>query len=102
MNGCGHEVVWAVTSRNTPIPLDPEPHPAGGVAVCKGGPPVVRYLRGEDAPRGSEWRAMVHYESHPECRKRHLKDGAKLVLSRAKGPHLTLISGAKGVVSPAS
>lgn len=96
---CGHAVVWAVTRRNTPIPLDPEPHPDGGVAVCKGGPPVVRYLRGDDAPRGSEWRAMVHYESHPECR----KWARKPVRSRAgitwEWSRKDVVSGAKGVLS---
>lgn len=30
---CGADVLWAVTSRGKPIPIDPEPRPDGNIVV---------------------------------------------------------------------
>lgn len=37
--GCGKPILWVVTEKGKPMPLDPEPIEAGRVIVCMG--PVI-------------------------------------------------------------
>lgn len=67
---CRGEVVVGQTDRGKLVPLEPDPDPAGVLAVSAGpgGAPRIRYLRAGGAATAREVRMVAHWDRSPGCK----------------------------------
>lgn len=64
--GCGAPVLWAVTSNDKRMPVDPWEDPQGNVATrIVAGILIVRVLRAGERPRPGEKRRVAHFATCP-------------------------------------
>jgi hypothetical protein len=69
---CRRRVIWAVTERTRPIPLDPNPNPDGNVALSEPSPGrrLARVLTSGEQPTSVECRYMPHFATCPALNRR--------------------------------
>lgn len=87
---CRQIVTMAATSRGALLPVVPARDGTLAVPQAAGErPPVVRYLRGDDQPTGTEWRARSHWDWCPAAILRRSnarqKAAAKLATGKPAG-----------------
>jgi hypothetical protein len=67
---CKAPIRWAVTGNGSPIPLDPEPNPAGNVRLterCCGSPPAAEVLGKARQVAARAGREVLYMPHHATC-----------------------------------
>lgn len=85
--GCGGPILWTVTSTGNRLPVDPEPNPAGNVAVYRDHTKTLRsrVVSAERPLETFERPAMPHFATCPRLQRQAKPDPPGVVsLSAAR------------------